>query len=348
MEVDGKEFVRNLGIEEDKERLIREQRKLEEQKRDAIKKSNDFLDESELEQSAFVDLSINNSPNPNDNNPQINDIKLDSNDNIDNKKRYIVLGFGLVLLFIITILTIRLISNNDTQEEYESNDNIEQILQKDDILDKIDTNEEYQKVIDRKKSIEELNTNEVKKDVLKEIVIPEVNKVNTPLVIEQPKPKVEPKRDLFGLDKTEKTVSNEKQIVKPTPKPLEKQVVKNIPKKETKIVPPIVKEEKIKVNTVGKREVVIDPPKEKNFTKRRTSISGYFIQIGAFTKKPSAKLINSIQAKGYNYEIYQMNIKGKIYNKVLIGAYPSRGTASNVLKKVRADFNNPKAYILKI
>ena len=38
MEVDGKEFLRNVGIEQDKERLIQEQQKLEELKRASVKR----------------------------------------------------------------------------------------------------------------------------------------------------------------------------------------------------------------------------------------------------------------------------------------------------------------------
>ena len=61
MEVDGKEFLRNVGIEQDKDRLTHEQQKLEELKRASVKREQNYMDmdaEANNEESAFVDLSI--------------------------------------------------------------------------------------------------------------------------------------------------------------------------------------------------------------------------------------------------------------------------------------------------
>ena len=66
-----------------------------------------------------------------------------------------MLGFGLILLFIITVLVIRLISNNDTQSQLNETRNVSPEVVKEEILNKIDSNEEYQKVIDRKIALEE-------------------------------------------------------------------------------------------------------------------------------------------------------------------------------------------------
>ena len=71
----------------------------------------------------------------------------------------------MILLFIITVLVIRLISNNDTESQLNDTrikSNTEVV--KEDILNKIDSNEEYQKVIDRKIALEESNTNSSKQE----------------------------------------------------------------------------------------------------------------------------------------------------------------------------------------
>jgi len=338
MEVDGKEFLRNVGIEQDKDRLTHEQQKLEELKRASVKREQNYMDmdeEANKEESAFVDFSIgSDSPRQNTNlDNNVEDIMLDTSSTNNNKKKYIMLGFGLILLFIITVLVIRLISNNDTESQLNDMNNINKMnpeVVKEEILNKIDSNEEYQKVIDRKIALEESNEIAKKqKKEMNEILIPSEVVDNVPLVLDTPKVKVEAKRDLFELDKAaQKTVK---------PKVSQPKVVKE--KVKTQAKPKVVSK--------PKREIIVPPAKEKNFTKKSTSLNGYFIQIGAFTKTPNKNLLKSITKKGYSYTVYQLNIKGKLYNKVLIGAYKTRADATRNLSQVKSDFKNPSAYILK-
>lgn len=340
MEVDGKEFLRNVGIEQDKDRLNHEQKKLEELKRASIKREQNYMDSEEnTEEPAFVDLSMgSDSPNQNTNSyNQVEDIILEKS-SANNKKKYIMLGFGLILLFIITVLVIRLISNNDTENQLNDINGINNTspeIVKEEILNKIDSNEEYQKVIDRKIALEESNeiTQKQKKE-MNEILIPSLEADNVPLVLDTPKAKVEVKRDLFELDKqAQKAIK---------PKTIQPKVVEKVIKEKVKIPP------KPKTLSKPKREIIVPPAKEKNFTKTTTtSLSGYYIQIGAFTKIPNKNLLKSISTKGYSYRVYKLNIKGKMYNKVLIGSYKTRAEATRDLSKVKSDFKNPSAYILK-
>jgi DedD protein len=345
MEVNGKEFIRNIGIEQDKERLYQEHARLEAEKRESVKRSPNYFDDdydeidkksddnsknSNLneEESAYVDLSIDNNPEANIGKEKLQDMFADQSIEAKNKKKYIILGLGLIILFIITILVIRLISNNDTQQQLLKSETT--VLQKDKILNKIDTNEEYQKVIDKKVAHEEsqrISKSQAKE--LNEVVLPQESE-KVPMVIDTPKPKAPPQRDLFGLEKTQKP---KEQVVEPP---------KTIQKKE-EVAPKVEKKPVQKIQ----RKIVVPPAVEKDFTKNTKKISGYFIQIGAFTKQPSNKLLNSIAKKGYNYRIHAMNIKGRIYNKVLIGSYATKAQASKDLKRVRKDFNNPSAYILR-
>lgn len=329
MEINGKEFMRNVSIEQDKERLLAEHKKLEQMKRDAKMRDESYTNEtSQDSNSAYVDLSMNKTPAEEENQENIiEDLMLTPEDPNKTKKKYIVLGFGLILLFIITILVIRLISNNETKEKLENINPQTNTLVTDKILDKIDTNEEYQKVIDRKSALDEAAKLDKTKSENMEINIPNEAAVTpTPIVIDTPKPQVEPKRDLFGLDKTE----------------IQKQVVK-VEKKTAEATKVIKKEVIVK----PKKQTIIKPTEQTNFSQKTTTVAGYFVQIGAFTKAPSKALVNDIVKKGYNYKVHQMNIKGKLYNKVLIGAYPSREVALKDIEKIRKDFKNPNAYILK-
>ena len=331
MEIDGKEFLRNVGIEQDKDRLTQEQQKLEELKRASVKREQNYMDmdpEANEADSAFVDLSIGRDSQKQNFNKHndVEDILLDTSSSNNNKKKYIMLGFGLILLFIITVLVIRLISNSDTESQLNDTTKVNPEVVKEEILNKIDSNEEYQKVIDRKIALEESNKIVQKqKKEMNEILIPEQAIDNVPLVLDTPKQRIEPKRDLFELDKqTQQTKS-----------------VKKVVKEQIKAQP------KPKVLSKPRRDILVPPAKEKSFTKKATALSGYFIQIGAFTKTPNKNLLKSITTKGYSYSVYTLTIKGKLYNKVLIGAYKTRSEATRNLSKVKADFKNPSAYILK-
>ena len=340
MEIDGKEFMRNVGLEQDKDKLMEEQKRLEALKRDSIKRDETYANNNFHEdESAYIDLSLNNMQAQmpiEDQNESINNIILNQDELNKNKKRYIVLGISLILLFLITILVFRLISNSDVQDNMENINPNTKELTRDKILNKIDTNEEYQKVIDRKSDLE-ISNNMDKKEKLKEIIIPNDTSNNTPIVIDTPKQIVEPKRDLFGLNNN------------PT-KQLPTKIVQNTNAKTTQKVKPKVKQKvvtKSKMLSAPKRIISIKPPEETNFEKKVKLVSGYYIQIGAFTKKPSDKLLNNIANKGYSYTVHTMIIKGTRYNKVLIGSYPSRAKATNALNKVKKVFNNKNAYILK-
>jgi len=330
MEVDGKEFLRNVGIEQDKERLIQEQKKLEELKRASIKREQNHQSlnaATSEEESAYVDLSIGNDSSPGDINSKgnVENIILDGTSSNNNKKKYIVLGIGLILLFIITVLVIRLISNNEIEDQLNEVNPLKTEVVKEDILNKIDSNEEYQKVIDRKIELEESNKieNAQKQDkIMNEIQIPKEEIENVPLILDTPKLKKEAKRDLFELEQESKNL-------------IQKQV-----EIENKAIPKVVKvEEKAKVS--------IPKVIKKISTNNSEVLKGYYIQIGAFTKAPNKNLLKDITSKGYSYKVHTLTIKGKLYNKVLIGSYNTRADATNNLNQVKQEFKNPNAYILK-
>jgi DedD protein len=89
-------------------------------------------------------------------------------------------------------------------------------------------------------------------------------------------------------------------------------------------------------------------PQPKPIEKNTSKAIGSFVQIGAFTKAPDKKLIAKIKSKGYSYIVHKMVIKGRTYNKVLVGPFTNGQPLKNALTKVRKDLNVPKAYILRL
>ncbi|MEA3353224.1 MAG: SPOR domain-containing protein [Campylobacterota bacterium] len=326
MEVDGKEFLRNIGIEENKMKLEKEQKKLDESKRDPFYKNE--LEENFDNDSAYVDLSDDTESTIN----HLQDIMLNPDANNKNKKKYIVLGLSLILLFIVTIFVIRIISNSDEEKQLSTPVEKTQEIDKDKLLDKIDTKEEYEKVISKNTSLPaQIDMPDVKEPEPKDIILPPkpVEKPHNVKIEKKPEPK-QLKKDLFELEKKETTQKIQKEVTKKVEKTIQKAKF-----------PDVIEAKPRKVSQ-------LPTPKETNFAKKSTSApSGYYVQIGAYSKKPSDNFLNSIEKKGYNYTVHTIVVKGKKYNKVLIGAYPTKKTAMQKIDKIKKDFKNPKAYILK-
>ena len=259
--------------------------------------------ESNENNSEFVNQSFESDfQNINDN---VDDLKLDIPNTSYNKK-YIILGFGLVLVFIVTVLVIRLISNSEIQNKYEEVTLSKSELSQEGLLNKIDSGEKS------KEEIAITNTSDASKLLIEKqnkesneipISIEELN--NIPLLLDTPQVEVE-------------------------------QIHEKASQIETKIL------------STPKRKIVVFPAEETNFAKKATVVTGYFIQIGAFTKKPNKNLLKSIGTKGYKYKVHEIKINGKIYNKVLIGSFETRAEAAKQLTQVKSDFKTPNAYILKL
>ncbi|QDF28369.1 SPOR domain-containing protein [Halarcobacter anaerophilus] len=233
-----------------------------------------------------------------------------SNTNEQNKKKYLVLGLILVILFLLTIIIIRLLTNDSTSNDSFTNDN-EQTQQE--LSGNENIEEQYQKIINEKlKNIKEGKEKEaqVEQEVDKNLNLKQIeqNEVN-----ETVEPETKP--DVFEVKKEEpKPV---KKVVKPKPA-----VKKSEPKKS---VPKAVS---------SSSQTVTTKPK------------GTFVQIGAFSKMPSAKYLNTITSKGFSYKIYKVSINGKMFHKVLIGPYTSRGQARNATDDIKRKLNVSGAFIL--
>lgn len=335
MRIDGKEFLRNVGIEEDKQNLKKAQEKLDEQKREFKHQEPGFFDNDPSEDES-VSLNISSSPNLENNDfNNLHDIKLDPGANSNNKKKYIILIASLILLFIITIVIIRLISNSQEEDKLAQSASSTMAIEKDNQLNNIKTDEEYENIIQKQE--DKLHFKQETPMEKKEIILPEPVKEKAPVKIE-PKKSDAPQKDLFGL--TKETAAAAK------PQETQKTVEKTVEKKKEE-----VKKVFQQIDKPAAKKQAVETPKVTNFVKKEKTITannGYFIQVGSFSKKPSDSFLNNITKKGYKYKIHQTDVKGKRYNKVLIGVYPSYNTAKKDLGKVRKDLKAPGAYILKL
>ncbi len=294
MEVKGDEFIKNLEIEKEKIRLQKESDMLNAQKKQTIFKTP-------LSQAKDDELL-----------QELDDIKLKTNDN--NKQKYIMFGFALILLFLVTIITIKLL-----QEPKQNDDFAPTKIEADEDVNKLKTTT---KKIDKSFDIDKISQAEEK--------------------IKQPKPtiteeKAEPTTgDVFGIENPSSTpktnnTPTEPEILKP--KITKKQPVKQTTKK---IIPHRKKIEKA-------------PIKEIDFTTEPTVVTKHwYIQVGAFTKQPDKRLLYKLKRSKYPFIMKKMTIKNRLYTKLLVGGYSSKAQAQKDLTKVRQIANNPGSYILRI
>ena len=304
MEVRGEDFVKNLEIEKQKTKLEAEKIRLEKQKEQSvILNSNLNINDS------FVNDQIEDN--------ELDDIKLDEKKN--NKQNYIILAFAFVLLFLITIIIIRLVSGSDVKGSLDDNTFIqtevqEEIIntkQNEDIVNDTTSNEIINKAlnidkIESNKQNEEIEKQKAKKDTKSQ----------------------ELQNNIFEINEQEKQQENIVEKIKDVAKkPIEKAVHKK------------------KVNPY--KNIVIKQSNKPTVKVSSSKISGYFIQIGAFSKKPNDKLLNKLENANLDYKLHKMTINGKKYIKLLVGPYRTNTAALNKLSKTRKVSGNKKAYILR-
>jgi len=138
-----------------------------------------------------------------------------------------------------------------------------------------------------------------------------------------------------SLDKIAKRLKEESQIQEPEV-----------------IAPPVVK----KVVPVAKTKKVATPkvitPKvampKVQATVNSNSSSGYYIQVGSFSKyEPNKKFLKSIIDLGYSYKYHKVTKDSKTLNKVLVGPFSTTTQAKDARRILRAKVE-PGAFLTKI
>jgi DedD protein len=323
MQIKGEEFMKKVQLQQEREELERKLNELEE------------VEMSIHDDPVILSRSINNNINsnnyePNDN--ELNNIMLDSsnNTNEENKKKYLILGIVLIVLFLLTIIIIRLLTNDSTKEDqFTSNNANSSEIKK--LSENSNIEENFQKIINER----------VKKDSSQPMV-PEISKTTD--------------EKLENIQMSAENSMQEREIIQEeapagiTNETLDETIKRIEEKKSTekeKISQTIEKKEPVKKEIIERKTETKKSVKNLMDTQSNDISKGYFVQIGAFTKKPSDSYINTIRNENFKYKIYQIEIKGTLYNKVLIGPYSTRAAASQEINDIKEKLKISNAFIVK-
>ena len=368
MQIKGEEFIRKVQIQQEREELERKLNELEEIDTSASSTNNDSI---------FIGRNNYNNNDIDQNDHELDNIMLGSSNysNEDNKKKYLILGIILVVLFLLTIIIIRLLTDDPATKEDQFTSNGMASTEMKKTAENENIEENFQKIINER----------VKKDA-NEPMIPETKNPTTTSAststTTQSNSKVkntETIKDDGNASPAFESLQKEAENYKPsggisdeamdqTIKKVEKS--KSLPKEK---VAPVQKQEVIakEDNTVKKvetkksiKDLVDSAPysgtsksNSLSTTSSSSSVSstsdsssvssGYFIQIGAFTKTPSDSYVANIRNAKLKYKVYQDNVSGTTYNKVLIGPYSSKAAASESVEDVKQKLNVTSAFVVK-
>lgn len=311
MEIKGEEFVKNVQLKQEKEEI---KQRLEE----INTMESQHIQNTTKDEEVVVDIPEQ----------ELGDILLRDNEATNGNKKYFMLGAVMIILFILTVIIIKLLTDDGENENTLVGSQKSQNIEQDKALDN-DIEKQYQKIISEKLKKIEKEEDKPKQGATKEEkkakeTMSEIEKIKKELKPIEP-PKEEPKK----IEKTTK-----KEILD-----ILKEKQKTIQKTQTE------KEGWPRKKSVLKEPDIVDFNKQKSEMYKKPS--GIFIQVGAFTKEPSQKYLQTINNRGYNFRLYKVEIKQKLYTKVLVGPFKSKNAANAELTSVRNDLNNPNAYILK-
>jgi len=365
MQIKGEEFIRKVQIQQEREELERKLNELEEI--DVSAGNNDS-----------VFLGRNNNIDQNEH--ELDNIMLGSSNysNEDNKKKYLILGIILVVLFLLTIIIIRLLTDDPSTKEDQFTSNGAASTEVKKLAENENIEENFQKIINErvKKDANEPMVPEVKNTNTS------TTTSSTSKTKNNESKNVGAIKDDGNTSAAFESLQKEAENYKPgnnnisdeamdqTIKKVEKS--KSLPKEK---VAPVQKQEAVKEEvTVKKVEMkksikdLVDsapysaPTRNSNVATTSTTShslatdsssdsssvsSGYFIQIGAFTKKPTDSYVNNIRSAKLKYKVYQDNVSGTTYNKVLIGPYSSKAAASESIEDVKQKLNVTSAFVVK-
>ncbi|AXX94512.1 SPOR domain-containing protein [Arcobacter ellisii] len=335
MQIKGEEFIKKVQLQQEREEL---ERKLSELEEVEVSIGNINLNNNLNMNNDSINLNRNTQFEPNEH--ELDNIMLGTSSigsNEENKKKYLILGIVLVVLFLLTIIIIRLLTNDPAKEDqFTSNNANSSEIKK--LSENSNIEENFQKIINER----------VKKDT------------NEPMI---PENAIQADQRLQNLQQTnDNTTQEERETIQEeapaniSNETLDETIKKIEEKKATqkeKVVQTTEKKapqtKEVTQNVEQKKSVrdLMDSPSSSSTTSSTSMSSGYFVQIGAFTKKPTDGYINTIRNAKFKYKIYQQEIKGVTYNKVLIGPYSSKAAASESVEDIKEKLNVTSAFVVK-
>ena len=366
MQIKGEEFIRKVQIQQEREELERKLNELEEIDMSASSANNDSI---------FLGRNNYNNNDIDQNDHELDNIMLGSSNysSEDNKKKYLILGIILVVLFLLTIIIIRLLTDDPStkEDQFTSNGATSTGVKK--LAENENIEENFQKIINER----------VKKDA-NEPMVPEVKNTtsttqsnsktksnetkstetikddgNASPAFESLQKEAENYKPGGGIsdeamDQTIKKVEKSKALPKEKVAPVQKQ---EVVAKEDTTVKKVETKKSIKdlvdsapysgTSKSNSLSTTSNSPSVSSASDSSSVSSGYFIQIGAFTKKPTDSYVNTIRSAKLKYKIYQDTVNGVAYNKVLIGPYSSKAAASENVEDVKQKLSVSSAFVVK-
>lgn len=342
MQIKGEEFIKKVQLQQEREEL---ERKLSELEEVQVSISNSQYQNMNNMHNMNMNMhNMNNNSAINNNSvyeqrePQveINEHELDnimlgssSITNEDNKKKYLMLGIVLVVLFLLTIIIIRLLTNDPKDnDQFTSNANSSEIKK---LSENNNIEENFQKIINER----------VKKDSNEPMV------QDSALTAEQRLQAMQ-KQQLNNSQHQEEKETFQEEAPSNISNETVDETIKKINDKKTahKVTEPVQKKEQVVKENIEKK---IETKKtEKEEVDTQSVVSGsHFVQIGAFTKKPSDSYISTIRNEGFKYKMLQVEVKGTLYHKVLIGPYSSKAAALEDINDIKEKLKVTNTFIVK-
>lgn len=267
----------------------------------------------------------------------------------DNIKKLLLGAASLVLLFLIGLIAMKMFnSSNISESESLANvgDNVEQVNETiaDRAKEAIDKTEDSlfkeAPIIDETSEtdlkFEEMVRKLKQQDALEnqEVAVQDVDK-ELNAVLDEPKESKAAKDD--------NVVNKIKEVAAKPIKKVEEKVQKVIKPVTTRVIAPAP------VKKAEPKEIIVSTkPVHSPSVSPISSLTGYFIQVGATSKSfPDRRFLQKIKDNGYDYIVHKVVVKGRDIKKVLVGPYSTREQARNDLSNVQSKIN-PSAYIFRI
>jgi DedD protein len=123
--------------------------------------------------------------------------------------------------------------------------------------------------------------------------------------------------------------------------------VKKIEEKVVEIAKPVSKPKVVEIAPI-KEQVISTREEISPDPSPISSMSGYFIQVGATSKSfPDKRFLNKVKNAGFDYIVHKVVVKGQNIKKVLVGPYGTREEARADLSSVQSKIN-PSSYIYRV
>lgn len=323
MQISGDDFLKKVQLKQEGEELKRKLNELNqaESNMQNLNLSNSLNSAYNSDNSYEEIQRLQNNIELENSNDEFDSLILEKRSNrSDNKKKYLMLGAILLVLFLLTVVIVGLLSNKDKKgdpfmpQDLSSSDT--------NISKESSIEESYQKILDdtnrksAEQSLEDLKENDS---------LDNLNSIKE--IVEEPK---------------ETTITNE-DLDKTIQKIEEKKSVAPVVKVEEKKAPSTQKEPKKSI-----RELVEGKSTQNSATKAvetTTSTSkGFYVQIGAFKNRPDSAYLQKIKQNGFEYKI----IEESNLNKLLIGPYSSRANANTQMPNIKTKLNIQSAFIKEV